>query len=83
MTWSFEVPILGILMRPWRLLVIIYALPSLVFTTILLFLPESPKFSWNIGKHDVALDVLRRMYSANNNTAAALYPVSREILLVL
>lgn len=76
MTWSFYIPFLDILFRPWRLLVIIYAVPSLLFATALALLPESPKFLWVQGESDKALDILTKVYVFNSGNLESMYSVS-------
>lgn len=76
MTWSFYVPILNFPFRPWRLLVLLYAVPSMIFATALIFLPESPKFLWVQRKSDQALNILKRMYVYNTRNPEFMYCVS-------
>lgn len=76
MTWSFHVPLLGIQMRPWRLLVLIYAMPSVVCATCLMQFAESPKFLWVHGQTGKALKVLRGVYVCNTGNPESMYTVS-------
>lgn len=76
MKWSFPIPFLGIEMRPWRLLVMLYSTPSLIFATCLWRFPESPKFLWVKGQSDEALKILRDVYSWNSGNPPSLYSVS-------
>ncbi|XP_060525996.1 synaptic vesicle glycoprotein 2C-like isoform X2 [Cylas formicarius] len=79
-TWSYELPAIGITFRPWRLLVIVYAVPSLIVAALLAALPESPKFLLTEGKHDETLRILTKMYRKNTGKRGDLYPVKKIIL---
>nr|XP_023023359.1 synaptic vesicle glycoprotein 2A-like [Leptinotarsa decemlineata] len=74
--WSYEIPLINIMFRPWRLLVVIYALPSILFAILLCSLPESPKYLISKGQHDEALAILRKMYSVNTGKSQDEFPVS-------
>ncbi|CAG9772484.1 unnamed protein product [Ceutorhynchus assimilis] len=78
--WSYEVEALGLLFRPWRLLLIVYALPSLIVSAMLSILPESPKFLLAQGKHDETLQILTKMFVVNTGKKAHEYPVSTIVL---
>lgn len=77
--WSFEIPFIDIMFRPWRLLVIFYGLPSLVFGLLLYCLPESPKYLLTQHKYDEVLEILTMMYCSNTGKSRDEYLVS-EIL---
>ncbi|XP_030763786.1 synaptic vesicle glycoprotein 2B-like [Sitophilus oryzae] len=79
-TWSYDLEGLGITFRPWRLLIIVYALPSLFVAAMLSILPESPKYLLSRGKHDRTLRILTRMFVINKNKKSHEYPVSTIIL---
>lgn len=78
--WAFEIPFLGIFFRPWRLLVISYGLPSVLFMLCILYLPESPKFLLNEGRVDEALMALKKMYRVNTRNSEDDFPVSSILL---
>jgi hypothetical protein len=42
--WSFYIPYIDVLFKPWRSFVLFCGLPSLITVLFLLWLPESPKF---------------------------------------
>lgn len=44
--WRFEIPILNITYKPWRLFIIVSGLPSFICGIALLFFPESPKYTF-------------------------------------
>ncbi|CAI6350752.1 unnamed protein product [Macrosiphum euphorbiae] len=56
------------LFRSWNLFAIICSLPSIIFSCLLLQLPESPKFLLAKGKYDETMDCLKFVYRWNNNT---------------
>ncbi|XP_026330438.1 organic cation/carnitine transporter 7-like [Hyposmocoma kahamanoa] len=58
---------------PWRLLVLIMALPLGLAAVLLLFFFESPKFVLNAGKEGQALNILRKIYKRNGGLEK--YPV--------
>jgi len=67
--WSFEV-YAGYLFRPWRLLLIIYALPGVIGGLWLCKMPESPKFLLSQGRNDEALKVVQWIYVRNRNKSS-------------
>lgn len=74
--FAVDIPWLGIIYRPWRLLVIALALPSGIGAIIMYFFCESPKFLYNSGRHDEALEVLKCMYAVNHRGSEKEYPVN-------
>ncbi|KAI5635175.1 major facilitator superfamily domain-containing protein [Phthorimaea operculella] len=62
---------------PWRLLVVLLALPLGVSALALSFHYESPKFLINAGRHAEALDILSNICRRNRN---GYYPVRKVIL---
>lgn len=83
MQWAYYIPLLDIIWKPWRLLIILYGLPGFISATALLFLPESPKFLWSVGKSDEALNILKRMYEINTGKSQDMYPVINHFSFVL
>jgi hypothetical protein len=61
--------------RPWRLFVILNAVPSIAAASILYFLPESPKFLFTNTREEEAVEVLRRMFTLNTGRNVEEYPV--------
>uniref|UniRef100_UPI00398ED0E5 synaptic vesicle glycoprotein 2B-like isoform X3 n=1 Tax=Pristiophorus japonicus TaxID=55135 RepID=UPI00398ED0E5 len=49
----------------WRLFVVVCALPCLSSLIGLVFMPESPRYLLEIGKHDEAWMVLKQIYDTN------------------
>lgn len=64
--WQFQVPLIDITYKPWRFYFVVCSLPELIVATILLFLPESPKFVLGQGKKDEAYEILQKMNRWNN-----------------
>lgn len=62
--------------RPWRLLIIIYAMFFILSACLLSSGPESPKFLLSRGKPDEALKVLQTMYAYNKKKSREDFPVS-------
>ncbi|XP_060861423.1 synaptic vesicle glycoprotein 2C-like [Metopolophium dirhodum] len=56
------------LFRSWNLFAVICSLPSIIFSCLLVKLPESPKFLLAKGKHDETVDCLKFVYRWNNKT---------------
>ena len=63
--WSFEIPFMGIVYKPWRLYFIVCGLSGLVCYFFLSYLPESPKYLLSINRHEEALEVLKTMHHKN------------------
>ncbi|XP_045449240.1 synaptic vesicle glycoprotein 2A-like [Melitaea cinxia] len=61
-----EIPFLGINFTPWRLLIIVLALPLGIGGAAICFFHESPKFLINCDRNDEAIEVLQHMHSINN-----------------
>lgn len=70
--WQFDIPLIGITYKPWRLFIVVCGLPSLLSFLILCFLPESPKFVLGQGKHDEAYQILQKMNQINNGKGSTL-----------
>jgi hypothetical protein len=64
--WSFYIPLLNLLFKPWRLFVLFCGLPALIGSIGLYFLPESPKFVYNTGDETRALQILHSIYKLNS-----------------
>ena len=55
------------------------AIPSLMVSVSLIFLPESPKFLLSKGREGESLNVLRMMFSSNTGSHRSQYPVTRLV----
>lgn len=45
--WKFDIPLIGLTFKPWRLFVLYLGLPSLIGSICLMFCPETPKFVYS------------------------------------
>lgn len=63
--WSFYIPLIGTLFKPWRLFILVCGIPSLVCSLTLLKMPESPKFLLGQGHQKAAIEILKTVYSIN------------------
>ncbi|XP_050688040.1 synaptic vesicle glycoprotein 2A-like isoform X2 [Eriocheir sinensis] len=59
----------------WRVFLTICALPALIISILMLWLPESPMFLLLRDRKEEALDVLRKMYAMNTNRSPYTYPI--------
>lgn len=66
----------NIVYKPWRLLIVVLALPSGIGAVAIYFFCESPKFLFNSGRSDEALEVLRHIYKVNHRGSKEEYAVS-------
>lgn len=64
--WECQVPIIDITYKPWRLYLIVNALPGFVGAVALCFLPESPKFILSQGNQEATYQILQKMNRWNN-----------------
>ncbi|XP_067827479.1 synaptic vesicle glycoprotein 2B-like isoform X4 [Heptranchias perlo] len=62
--WGFSMG-MSFQFHSWRLFVVVCALPCLSSLIGLLFMPESPRYLLEIGKHDEAWMVLKQIYDTN------------------
>uniref|UniRef100_A0A182TCF4 Major facilitator superfamily (MFS) profile domain-containing protein n=1 Tax=Anopheles maculatus TaxID=74869 RepID=A0A182TCF4_9DIPT len=65
--WEFTIPVLNIIYRPWRLFLVVCALPSFVSALALLRLPESPKYLLSHGREAETITILHSMYRWNTS----------------
>lgn len=70
--WQFNVPLINITYKPWRLFLVICSLPGLFAFFILMFLPESPKFVLGQGNQMETHKILQKMHRMNNGTDSTL-----------
>ncbi|XP_058461564.1 synaptic vesicle glycoprotein 2B-like [Malaya genurostris] len=75
--WEFEVPVLSIIYRPWRLFLVVCGLPSLVCGFALLALPESPKFVLHQGNMQASIDTIQWMHLVNSGKTAHKLTIDR------
>lgn len=63
--WSFYIPVIGTLYKPWRLFVVACGIPSLICSLALIKLPETPKFMFGQGNEEETIEILKTVYSWN------------------
>ncbi|GBP21567.1 Synaptic vesicle glycoprotein 2B [Eumeta japonica] len=73
--FAYRIPFLNIDFRPWRLLVLVLALPCAAAAILLQFFHESPKFLASRGRNEDALKVLQDIYATNSGDGADNFPV--------
>ncbi|CAG9827507.1 unnamed protein product [Diabrotica balteata] len=67
------------IISPWRVFLLIIAIPEILVCLWLTRLPESPKFYIAKGNHKKTLKILKRIYSANSGKSPELFPVKTII----
>ncbi|XP_063635443.1 synaptic vesicle glycoprotein 2C-like [Cydia splendana] len=67
--FAAELTWLHVVFTPWRLLIIVLAIPSGIGGLAIYFFHESPKFLANIGRNEDALDVMKSIYAVNHRCA--------------
>ncbi|KAL9878785.1 synaptic vesicle glycoprotein 2A-like isoform X2 [Glossina fuscipes] len=63
--WSFPLPFLGIIYKPWRLFIIVCGITGLFCGLSLYYLPESPKYLLSAKREEEAKQVLQKIYRIN------------------
>lgn len=64
-----------LVVKPWRVYLVLMVIPEAVVGMWLTRMPESPKFYMARGDHQMALVVLKRMYSVNTGKNPDTFPV--------
>ncbi|XP_050678030.1 solute carrier family 22 member 5-like isoform X2 [Leptidea sinapis] len=64
--FKLDIPFLNLTFTPWRLLIIVLALPTGLGGIAIWFFCESPKFLANYGREDEALEVLKTIHRINH-----------------
>ncbi|XP_068622788.1 niacin transporter NiaP-like isoform X2 [Battus philenor] len=70
LTFSIHVPALGIYWNSWRLLLLVYSLPSLIAAVWLYLMMESPKFMYVKGREQEAIEIIQAIYRINHGKSA-------------
>ncbi|KAH9628116.1 hypothetical protein HF086_018332 [Spodoptera exigua] len=76
MSFSHHIPFLDIQFNSWRVLNLIFAVPSALSIIGSYFAYESPKYLASVGRDEDALAVLRGIYTMNTGKSADNYKVS-------
>lgn len=79
--WQFQVPIIDITYKPWRLFIVLCSSCEIVVAVILIFLPESPKFVLGQGNKAETYRILQQMHRWNNgrNSTLEAFEIYEEI----
>ncbi|CAH1975630.1 unnamed protein product [Acanthoscelides obtectus] len=73
--WEYYISFLDINFRPWRLLMIVYATPSLISALLIYLLPESPKYLLVRGENEEVMRILQNIYRINTGKDRTQFPV--------
>lgn len=79
--WQLEIPFIDLTYKPWRLFIVVCAIPGLVSAIALIFLPESPKFVLSQGDKVGAYQILQKINRWNNGKKSELekFEIREEI----
>lgn len=66
LTFSYELPSLGIYWNSWRTLLLVYSAPGIICAMCLFFMCESPKFLFAKGRETEATTVLKKIHKLNH-----------------
>lgn len=74
--WTFYIETIDLVFRPWRLFLIVCAVPSVLCGCVMLFMPESPKFTFSDGNEEETLKILKSIYTFNTGKPAESFDVT-------
>lgn len=74
--WTIYIKPLDLLFKPWRLFLIVCGTPSVICGLVMLFMPESPKFTFSNGDEQKTLKILERMYALNTGKSCESFDVT-------
>lgn len=78
--WNFYIPILDLNFRAWRIFLITVGLPSVICAILMmLFIPESPKYTYAQGDEAQTLQILQKIFVCNTGKKAEEYEVKSLI----
>lgn len=66
--------------KPWRLLLVLFLLPSVLALICLSFTPESPKYLLSKGEQIKSINILSKVYAINKGLPAASYPCELVVI---
>lgn len=76
--WSFNIDLIGIIYKPWRLFLFICGVPNLMCALVLIFvIPESPKFTYAQGDEAKTMEIFRKMYQMNTGNLAEIFELTK------
>ncbi len=74
--WSFNIPFIDLIFRPWRLFLLLCGLSSVLCAIVMIiYIPESPKFTFAQGDEARTLQILQTIYARNTGKLASEYQV--------
>lgn len=74
--WNFDVDILHVTFKPWRLFLIICGIPNLIWAMVLIFIiPESPKYTFTRGDSEGTIKILQQIYRMNTGKSVQSFNV--------
>lgn len=73
--WIIYIKAFDLLFKPWRLFLIVCGLPSVICGVVMLFMPESPKFTFSNGEEQKTLQILEGMYTCNSGKSREYFDV--------
>uniref|UniRef100_A0A336KT94 CSON015013 protein n=1 Tax=Culicoides sonorensis TaxID=179676 RepID=A0A336KT94_CULSO len=77
--WQFYIPVIDIVYKPWRFFLVVCTLPSILCAIALYKLPESPKYKYSKGHHDVTILILQQVYAFNTGKEPDTFPVTKIV----
>ncbi|CAH0673811.1 unnamed protein product [Spodoptera exigua] len=78
--FEYEISWLGVVYRPWRLLMQVICLPGGLGILFMILLQESPKFLLSKDRHDEALEAFKAIYKCNTGQTKDSYSVMHVYL---
>lgn len=64
--WYYNIPLIGIIYKPWRFFLVVCSLPGIFALLGLHFMPESPKFIFNQGDKLKTIEIIKKIDRWNN-----------------
>lgn len=74
--WIFYIDALDLYFKPWRLFMIVCGIPSVLCGIVMLFMPESPKFTFSNGNEQETIKILQRVYTWNTGKPGDTFEVA-------
>ncbi|KAJ8718810.1 hypothetical protein PYW07_016366 [Mythimna separata] len=78
--FGYEISWLGVVYRPWRLLMQVITVPCLLGMLFTIFLEESPKFLLSKNRDEEAMEVLKSIFKSNTGFKKDSYSVMQVYL---
>lgn len=67
-------------LTPWRLLLVLFLLPSVLALICLTFTPESPKYLLSKGEQIQSINILSKVYAINTRLPVTSYPCELVVI---